>query len=90
MKINDHNLGRAHAQLREVAQQMSQDGHDLLALEYNQRADEAEAVFDHLLELGTQASINSEPRFVQRGVEIGNWLLANGWTPPVHIPIKED
>ena len=20
----------------------------------------------------------------------GNWLLANGWTPPVHIPIKEN
>ena len=93
MKINDHNLGHAHTKLREVAAQMRQDGHDLLALEYGQRAAEAETVFGHLRDLGVQAGeddIYNPKGSDQRGVEIGNWLLANGWTPPVHIPIKED
>lgn len=93
MKIDDKNLGTEHHRLREVAAQMRQDGHDLLALEYGQRATEAETVFGHLRDLGVQAgedNIYNPQGSALRGVEIGNWLLANGWTPPVHIPIKEN
>lgn len=95
MKVNDNNIGTEHQRLREVAAQMLNDGHDLLAYQYIQRAKEAETIYEHLRDLGHRAAgqgerIYSDLGRADRGIQVANWLLANGWTPPVHIPIKED
>lgn len=93
MLIDDHGLGYEHNRLREVAAQMKRDGHHLLALDYDQRANEAETVFAHFRGLGKVAAKNylyNQLGSAEDGVRIANWLLGQGWTPPVHIPLKED
>lgn len=87
--LNTVGIGREHNRLAETAAQLTRDGHDGLAAEYQARAETETEIFVSVRDLTRQAkhvvTRDGENADEQTGAELAAWLVRQGWTPPAHF-----
>lgn len=91
-RIDDQNIGYEHNELAAVGRRLRADGEDALAVRYFERAQEAQEIYSHLAGIGDAALAQRESKTspLESGIDLANWLMKEGWTPPPLLPILDE